>query len=245
MAKENKKSLIIWAAVALVVGVILGLLITNITTTGQAKSALGLNSGRQESDIQEDRRDLVLNLLRVNRIENRGDNQLQLNSTNGILMNSQNTIGAESDTALKLNAGNSGIAMYSQESTNGANINISSKKVNIFSNGGKTEIKSYLQTNNYSESSISLNPGTVENQTSETGVYGDEVSINFGLLSLVNRYHADVPVLEINGGPNWQDVTVNAPLKYNVAMDVNYGANNYYACIAVDGTIFKSYNPCN
>lgn len=40
MAKENKKSLIIWAVVALVIGVILGLLITNITTTGQAKSAL-------------------------------------------------------------------------------------------------------------------------------------------------------------------------------------------------------------
>lgn len=40
MAKENKKSLIIWAAVALVIGVIIGLLITNITTTGKAKAAL-------------------------------------------------------------------------------------------------------------------------------------------------------------------------------------------------------------
>jgi hypothetical protein len=39
MAKENKKSLIIWAAVALVIGVILGLVITNLSTTGNAKSA--------------------------------------------------------------------------------------------------------------------------------------------------------------------------------------------------------------
>ncbi|MFA5745949.1 MAG: hypothetical protein WCX82_01420 [archaeon] len=38
MAKENKKSLIIWALVALVIGVILGLVITNLSTTGQAKS---------------------------------------------------------------------------------------------------------------------------------------------------------------------------------------------------------------
>lgn len=40
MAKENKSKLIIWALVALVIGVILGLVITNITTTGQAKSAI-------------------------------------------------------------------------------------------------------------------------------------------------------------------------------------------------------------
>jgi hypothetical protein len=40
MAKEktNNSKLIIWALVALVIGVILGLVITNITTTGQAKS---------------------------------------------------------------------------------------------------------------------------------------------------------------------------------------------------------------
>ncbi len=40
MAKENKKSLIIWALVALVIGVILGLVLTNLTTTGQAKASL-------------------------------------------------------------------------------------------------------------------------------------------------------------------------------------------------------------
>jgi len=47
MAKENKSKLIIWALVALVIGVILGLLITNITTTGKAKSAL------QEAQVQK------------------------------------------------------------------------------------------------------------------------------------------------------------------------------------------------
>ncbi|MFA5745948.1 MAG: hypothetical protein WCX82_01425 [archaeon] len=35
MAKENNKKLIIWALVALVIGVIIGLVITNLTTTGK------------------------------------------------------------------------------------------------------------------------------------------------------------------------------------------------------------------
>ena len=68
MAKENKKSLIIWATVALVVGVILGLLITNITTTGQAKSALGLDTERQEANLQEARLNLYLQNLNVSNI---------------------------------------------------------------------------------------------------------------------------------------------------------------------------------
>jgi len=36
MAKENNKKLIIWALVALVIGVIIGMLITNFVTTGNA-----------------------------------------------------------------------------------------------------------------------------------------------------------------------------------------------------------------
>lgn len=43
MKKENKKPLILWALVALVLGVILGLVITNLSTTGQAKSTLQKN----------------------------------------------------------------------------------------------------------------------------------------------------------------------------------------------------------
>ncbi len=47
MAKENKKSLIIWALVALVIGVVIGLILTSVVTTGKAKSAL------QEAQVQK------------------------------------------------------------------------------------------------------------------------------------------------------------------------------------------------
>lgn len=40
MAKENKSKLIIWALVALVIGVIIGLLITNIIITGNSSKTL-------------------------------------------------------------------------------------------------------------------------------------------------------------------------------------------------------------
>ncbi|HOZ35890.1 MAG TPA: hypothetical protein PLK55_02810, partial [archaeon] len=39
MTKKSNSALIIWAVVALIVGIFLGLLITNLTTTGDAKSA--------------------------------------------------------------------------------------------------------------------------------------------------------------------------------------------------------------
>ncbi len=196
MAKENKSKLIIWALVALVLGVILGLIITNITATGQAKSALGLDSGKQEANLQEARQDLVLNLLKVNRIDDR---------LGGLRIDTQGSTRITAKNSINLEAG-------------------SSTDLGI--------------------SVIGLEPGTIENP-SETSIWGDEIILRFGLLTLSNKYNLDVPALEINGGPNWQDVSVNAPLKYNVAMDVNYGTDNYYACIAGDGTIFKSYAPCN
>ena len=71
MAKENKKSLIIWALVALVIGVILGLVITNITTTGNAKEILG---ERAIENIQEDRIDLRANNLYINKIYRNTEN---------------------------------------------------------------------------------------------------------------------------------------------------------------------------
>ena len=64
MAKENKKSLIIWALVALVIGVVIGLLITNITATGQAERALALDSGKQ-ANLEEARRDLVIKIYKL------------------------------------------------------------------------------------------------------------------------------------------------------------------------------------
>ena len=63
MAKENKSKLIIWAAVALVIGVIIGLLITNITTTGEAKSGLKSKTTTDDSGITDNQRNYVLNLL--------------------------------------------------------------------------------------------------------------------------------------------------------------------------------------
>ena len=69
MAKEktDNKKLIIWALIALVVGVVIGLLLTNLTTTGNAK---GISSNAQDinPDVVPTTTDLVLNLLKVNRI---------------------------------------------------------------------------------------------------------------------------------------------------------------------------------
>lgn len=40
MAKKNNSSLILWTLVSLIIGILLGLLITSLATTGQAKSAI-------------------------------------------------------------------------------------------------------------------------------------------------------------------------------------------------------------
>lgn len=124
MTKENNSKLIIWAAVALVIGVILGILITNITTTGKAKSALGLDSGRQEANLQEARQDLVLNLLRVNTISNR-ENPLIITSTNDVDFNVTNSI--------QMNSGISAINMYAN-STEGPKMNLKSHRLSLTGN---------------------------------------------------------------------------------------------------------------
>lgn len=57
--KKDKKSLIIWATVALVIGVVIGLIITNLTTTGQAKLAITEKKFR-EANVSIDDQKLTL-----------------------------------------------------------------------------------------------------------------------------------------------------------------------------------------
>lgn len=193
MAKKENRSLIIWALICLAVGLIMGLFLTTVVTTGKAMKALG-----ERANLEEARTNLTLDTLNVNKINN-------------------NT------TALTINS-NPGINLYSRDEIG----------IKTHAPGSPTE---------YRASYIKLNPGTNEDPTSTMALYADNLYIGFRLLSFANSYNSDVPALVINGGPNWQDITINAPLKY-IATPIVNPVNSYYACIASDGTLFKSITPC-
>lgn len=274
MKKENKKPLILWALVALVLGVILGLVITNLSTTGKAKSALGLDSGRQEANLEESRNNLTLDLLRVNRIENRGNNQLQLNSTNGIMMISPNTIGLESENAIKLNvADQSFISLYSDyENQFGPQLQIKSHRVGFVGNH-------IAFSNTQGETSISINPDseitinapvTIGASTKFNQLVND-VEVPWGLYSVGDSFNANTYLITVI---NILDANNTAVLNFAKEDDISTDyyategdiilglievgpidssyvqlrqilSGNAYACLTADGTLYRSYNPCN
>ncbi len=174
MAKEktNNSKLIIWALVALVIGVVIGLVITNLTTTGQAKEIL---DAKTEANIVEARQDLVLNLLRVNRIENRNGNPLEMVSTgaNGqININATQmpisiggnfdlqalrtsiygdlSVGVNSTESIQMNTGISAINMYA-DSQDGPKMNLKSHRLNLTGNH-------ISFTNTTGDSAMTINP---------------------------------------------------------------------------------------
>ena len=150
MAKENKKSLIIWALVALVIGVVIGLLITNITATGQAERALALDSGKQEANLEEARRDLVIRNLQVSNILANTNYDSQINISSYLKANSgfyanELLVGNEGlrvkniypsdneNPSIQMQAGISAINMYA-DSQDGPKLNIKSHRLNLTGN---------------------------------------------------------------------------------------------------------------
>jgi len=236
MKKENKKPLILWALVALVLGVILGLVITNLSTTGQAKSAVGLDSGRQESDIQEDRRDLRANNLYINKIYRNTENPQ--NASIGFGSNIKSETGFywgkyENSTAFTVSPNTGSVDNGNSEITIKAPLTIgASTKFNQLVNDvevpwGLYGVGDSFTANTYlitvleildANNTVVLNFAR-EDDTS-TDYYATEGEIILGLIEVGPIDSSFVQLRVILSG-------------------------NAYACLTADGTLYRSYNPCN
>ncbi|HOZ35876.1 MAG TPA: hypothetical protein PLK55_02735 [archaeon] len=191
MAKKENKSLIIWAVICLIVGLVMGLFLTTVVTTGKAMQAL---SEKSTANLEEARTNLVLNLLKVNTIEKNGNGQLN------ILSQGQNgQILMEGNTGVTLGTNGTSFIMGGTPQENG--ISMASQNVNINTNAFR------VSAHGETENALAIYP--------------------------------------LGDSEGSKRITISVPLKYNVAMDVNYGADNYYACLTDEGTLFKSYSPCN
>ncbi|MFA5745934.1 MAG: hypothetical protein WC932_03675 [archaeon] len=278
MAKENNKKLIIWALVALVVGVVIGLLLTSIVTTGNAATALGeksatLDTKTTEDNVVESRTNLVLNLLKVNRIENRdedllihansGTERLMLwgdtmtniwapsidisGSTAVAISTPVNFIGLGTD-GINIFAHNFMIANSEQTQTNPI-ISLDLENSELVINASTTKFINVVSVSPIiSEYSVG-DTFTIENNTIEVAAIWDAngvVEMHLFDANMIN------PIVEFYGeGDIIFNQYLTASLKVEnisqnvVGIVVLPTGNSYYACIGSDGTLFKSNYPCN
>lgn len=246
MAKENKSKLIIWATVALVIGVILGLLITNITTTGKAKSALASAPVRQEANLQEARQDLILNLLRVNTIESRGDDLLINANTgmgrvylfgSGMANVSAPIVDISGPTATSISNTENSILLGSD----GLNIFAHNLKISNSNQTGYVEPIFIIDAEN---ESIQMNAGGSIITQSVDSQIGPIMNLGSHWLSLTGNHigigNDQSTAISINpeGEIQLQNLSTGNEMDYN-------GPESAYACLTADGTLYRSYNPCN
>ena len=236
MAKEDKSKLIIWAVVALVIGVILGLVITNMTATGKAKSALGLDS-RQEANLQEARQDLVLRNLQVSNILANTAYDQQINVSSYLKANS-------GVYANELLVGNDGLRVKNIYSSDNDNPSIN------FLSGVKSQKGFYLgmygSSNAFIVSPNTGNPGngnstiTIKAPTKIDAPFATYSSAKFGKIGTTDENSA--AALEVyQSNPTFATVKVNAPILFNELA----GTGNAYACLSPVGKLFRSQTPCN
>jgi hypothetical protein len=125
MAKKEQSQLILWAVVALVLGVLIGVLMTNAVTAGKARSVLSAEQDSKEAaNLTEQRTNLTLDTLNVNNIRNRV-NPLIITSTNDVDFNVSNSI--------QMYAGVSAISMHAN-SPDGPWLNIKSHWLSLAGN---------------------------------------------------------------------------------------------------------------
>ena len=250
MAKENKKKLIIWALVALVIGVMLGLFITTAVSTGKATAGLS-KATTDHSGLVEERRDLTVDNLNVNRINNIGNNQLEVHSTNEVLIDSQSTIGLDSEDAIKLYSGGSQIALYNENATDGPEISMGTEYAHI----------------NLHDLSINIDAVQVKfsqlpqiEQTNQIVEYfiGDTFIANTYIVEVMNIWDANGVVemqLRKEGSPTITHfygegdyiIPNSVQVSYidsNSVIVIFYPSTNAYLCIDQDGSIYRSFEPC-
>ena len=225
MAKKEQKQLILWAVVALVLGVLIGVLMTNAVTAGKAASALNSKDEaatleeKEVTDITditdtvEDRRDLVLNLLKVNRIENRQDNPLIIASTHQINMGSE----------------------YSHVNLNDLSIDIGAPQVRF------SQLPMIEQPNQVVEYFIG--------DTFIANTYIVEVMNIWdanGIVEMQLRKEGSPPITHFYGEGDYiipNSIQVNS-IDSNSVYVVFYPSNNAYLCIHQDGSIYRSSESC-
>jgi hypothetical protein len=122
MAKKENKSLIIWAVICLIVGLVMGLFLTTVVTAGKAMQAL--NQQKSAVNLEEARTNLTLDTLNVNTIRNRV-NPLTITSTNDVDFNVSDSI--------QMNVGASAVNMYA-DSANGPKMNLKSHWLTLSGN---------------------------------------------------------------------------------------------------------------
>jgi len=256
MAKENKNKLIIWASVALVIGIIIGLLIPNLTTMGQAKSALGLDPENNKIDFEEAGRDLVLNSLKVNTIYNRqnptdGSNIDMKSNEINLISNelkifrpnftdtTQPTVWiAEEDSQPKIGVSAPVVFTKNIELSGNDNLLIASE---IVSN---TElVLDAPQVDISGDEKIQLNTaGSIINMYDS--INGPIMSLGSHWLNLTGNHigigNNQSTAISINpsGDIQLQNLSSGHYLDYN-------GLETAYACLTADGTLFRSLTPCN
>lgn len=272
MKKENKKPLILWALVALVLGVILGLVITNITTTGKAKSALGLNSVTEEANLQEARRDLVLRNLQVSNILANTAYDQQINVSSYLKANS-------GVYANELLVGTDGLKVKNIYSSDNDNPSIN------FLSEVKSQKGFYLGMYGTSNAfMVSPNTGSAGNGNSEITIKApitigastkfnqliNDVEVAWGLFNVGDTITANtylITVLDILDANNTavlnftkDDISTDyyategdiilglievGPIDSSFVQLRQILSGNAYACLTADGTLYRSYNPCN
>ncbi|HNW05679.1 MAG TPA: hypothetical protein PK655_02820 [archaeon] len=246
MAKKENRSLIIWALICLAVGLIMGLFLTTVVTTGKAMKALG-----ERANLEEARTNLTLDTLNVNTIKNRENNQLLMQSTNGFMVDSQN----------------SRIVMYPSQTIDNMSMQIATED-NLFvrSAGGVIGLRSdgegvgisaqHGRIVNTAHEFVISDAGYIENPYFKVQGLQNSDGLPVGIGNVIVGPESSFLAYNVTLGKNQGDfgikistgsndnsisqVQINVPTKY-----VNLtGTGNAYACLTSDGTLYRSQTPC-
>ena len=251
MAKKEQKQLILWAVVALVLGVLIGVLMTNAVTAGKARSVLSAEEdSKQAANITEQRIDLTLDTLNVNTIRNRV-NPLIITSTNDVDFNVSDSI--------QMYAGISAINMYAN-SQDGPWLNIKSHRVALIGNHialADTQGTTAISIDN--EGAVKFPNIPVVNNENPGNIYtiGETIEIENHIIEIMNIWDANGAVqLQLSTDANVTiateiytvgDVIFDNYLSANLVVSqflpnavviiVPQTSNLYYACLEADGTL--------
>lgn len=238
MAKKEQKQLILWAVVALVLGVLIGVLLTSAVTTGSAISVTSKNSKLQE-EIIEERIDLRLNNLFVNSISNNSTSPNASIALNSHIKSYKGLVWGnyEGQTALL-------ITENTNTANNGNSEIIIKAPITIYQPLKIKEINGIIGE----DITIDSRDGDLTNSRGGLHLVGDWVEI-YGLRDVqikspfismgnqVNSITIDGNITRFWGGP----ITVES---LAAGADTNY-TGNAYACLTSSGTLFRSQVPCN
>ncbi len=279
MAKKEQSQLILWAVVALVLGVLIGVLMTNAVATGKAKSVLSVDEAK-EADLTEEGRDLILNLLKVNTIESRGDD-LMINANTGLgRVNMWGSGMANISAPIVDISGPVATSISNTENSillgsDGLNIFAHNLKVSDSNQTGYIEPVFIIDAENESiqmnadnllinhrdgEPVLNMYAGDdgtasyIRTYSGVTEIYTDNFMLRF--LSDVGTepyQYPNLPALSTgyyttnNPGEMEQRLDVGVPILFTLLKNGNgeSGSGNAYACLDIDGKLFRSQTPCN